>query len=144
MSSPSSFAFTPVPQQETDSRRCVFCAIPEGEIIAQNTLAYAIRDNAPVTPLHTLILPRRHIPSYFDLETEEKRAIDELMEVTRQAILVQDPAIAGFNIGVNIGKVAGQTIFHCHVHLIPRRPGDALYPEGGIHAAIRQVLGRSG
>jgi ATP adenylyltransferase len=119
---------------------CVFCAMAGEKIVAQNPLAYAVRDNAPVTPLHTLILPKRHVPSYFDLETDEKRAIDELVTETRRGILLQDPAVAGFNIGVNIGKVAGQTIFHCHVHLIPRRPGDALYPEGGIHAAIRRVL----
>jgi ATP adenylyltransferase len=110
-------------------------------IVAQNRLAYAVRDIIPVTPLHTLILPKRHVPCYFDLETDEKRAIDELLDAAQRAVLADDPDVAGFNIGVNIGKVAGQTIFHCHVHLIPRRPGDAVYPEGGIHAAIRRVLG---
>ena len=123
---------------------CVFCVMPAEKIVAQNPLAYAVLDNAPVTPLHTLIVPRRHVPSYFDLETDEKQAVDELVDETRRAILLRGMAVAGFNIGINIGKVAGQTIFHCHVHLIPRRTGDALYPEGGIHAAIRQVLGRSG
>ena len=123
---------------------CVFCVMPEEKIVVQNPLAYAVLDNAPVTPLHTLILPRRHVPCYFDLETEEKQALDELIDQTRRAILLRDMSVAGFNIGINIGKVAGQTIFHCHVHLIPRRTGDTLYPEGGIHAAIRQVLGRSG
>ena len=127
-----------------ETGNCVFCAIAEKEIVAQNPLAYAVRDITPVTPLHTLILPRRHVPSYFDLETDEKRAIDELLDAMRRAILLQDVSVAGFNIGVNIGKVAGQTIFHCHIHLIPRRPGDAVYPEGGIHAAIRRVLGSSG
>ena len=122
---------------------CVFCAMAAEKIVAQNPLAYAVRDITPVTPLHTLVLPRRHVSSYFDLETDEKWAIDELVDETRRAILLQDKSVAGFNIGVNIGKVAGQTIFHCHLHLIPRRPGDAVYPEGGIHAAIRRVLGRS-
>jgi ATP adenylyltransferase len=125
----------------SQSGDCVFCTMAEQNVVAQNPLAYAVRDNAPVTPLHTLILPRRHVTSYFDLETDEKRAIDELVDETQRAILLQDMSVAGFNIGVNIGKVAGQTIFHCHVHLIPRRPGDAVYPEGGIHAAIRRVLG---
>jgi ATP adenylyltransferase len=120
---------------------CVFCAMAQQKILAQNALAYAVHDITPVTPLHTLILPRRHVPSYFDLGTDEKRAIDELLDAMQQTILADDPAVAGFNIGVNIGKVAGQTIFHCHVHLIPRRPGDAVYPEGGIHAAIRRVIG---
>jgi diadenosine tetraphosphate (Ap4A) HIT family hydrolase len=122
---------------------CVFCGLAEEKIIAQNRLAYAVRDNAPVTPLHTLILPKRHAPGYFDLSPKEKRAIDELIDEVRLAILADDPDVAGFNIGVNIGKIAGQTIFHCHVHLIPRRPGDAVYPEGGVHAAIRRVLGTS-
>ena len=124
----------------SNTAACVFCVMPEEKIVAHNPLAHAVRDNAPVTPLHTLILPRRHVPCYFDLETDEKQALDELVDQTRRAVLLRDMSVAGFN----IGKVAGQTIFHCHVHLIPRRTGDALYPEGGIHAAIRQVLGRSG
>ena len=124
----------------SNTAACVFCVMPEEKIVAHNPLAHAVRDNAPVTPLHTLILPRRHVPCYFDLETDEKQAVDELVDQTRRAVLLRDMSVAGFN----IGKVAGQTIFHCHVHLIPRRTGDALYPEGGIHAAIRQVLGRSG
>ena len=123
---------------------CVFCAMADEKIVAQNALAYAVHDITPVTPLHTLILPRRHVPCYFDLETDERRAIDELIDAMQRTARADDPAVAGFNIGVNIGKVAGQTIFHCHVHLIPRRPGDAVYPEGGIHAAIRRVLGRTG
>jgi ATP adenylyltransferase len=122
---------------------CVFCAMSEEKIVVRNPLAYAVRDITPVTPDHTLILPRRHVPSYFDLNNDEKRAIDELVDETRRAILLQDVSVAGFNIGINIGKVAGQTILHCHVHLIPRRPGDAVYPEGGVHAAIRRVLGSS-
>ena len=122
---------------------CVFCAVPDEKIVAQNRLAYALRDNAPVTRLHTLILPKRHVPGYFDLAPEERYAIDEMIGMVRLAILADDPAVAGFNIGINIGKVAGQTIFHCHVHLIPRRRGDAVYPEGGVHAAIRRVLGSS-
>jgi diadenosine tetraphosphate (Ap4A) HIT family hydrolase len=113
------------------------------KIVAQSRLAYAVQDITPVTPLHTLILPRRHVPCYFDLETDEKRAIDELLDAVQRAVRADDPAVAGFNMGMNIGKVAGQTIFHCHVHLIPRRSGDAVYPEGGIHAAIRRALGRS-
>ena len=121
---------------------CVFCAAGEEKVVARNALAYAVRDNAPVTRLHTLILPKRHAPGYFELSAEEKRAIDELIDEVRLAILTDDPVVAGFNVGINIGEAAGQTIFHCHVHLIPRRRGDALYPEGGIHAAIRRVLGR--
>jgi ATP adenylyltransferase len=126
---------------DNETGPCVFCAMAQQKIVGQNALAYAVYDITPVTPLHTLVLPKRHVPCYFALEADEKRAIDELLDAMQQAVLADDPAVAGFNIGVNIGKVAGQTIFHCHVHLIPRRPGDAVYPEGGIHAAIRRVLG---
>ena len=105
-------------------------------IIARNRLACAVRDTSPVTPLHTLILPNRHVAGYFDLDANEKLAIGDLLEETRRDILARDPAVAGFNIGINIGVVAGQTILHCHVHLIPRRPGDVANPRGGVRAVI--------
>jgi ATP adenylyltransferase len=115
---------------------CVFCAMARRHIVAGNTLAYAVRDTSPVTPLHTLILPNRHVADYFELDTDERDAIDELLREVRREILICDPAVAGFNIGINIGAVAGQTIFHCHVHLIPRRPGDVANPRGGVRAVI--------
>jgi len=108
----------------------------EERMVARNDLAYAVRDTSPVTPLHTLILSRRHIASYFDLEADEKCAVDDLLEAIRQDVLARDPAVAGFNIGINVGVVAGQTIFHCHVHLIPRRTGDVANPRGGVRAVI--------
>jgi diadenosine tetraphosphate (Ap4A) HIT family hydrolase len=108
----------------------------EEHIIARNGLAYTVRDTSPVTPLHTLILPNRHMAGYFDLDAKEKLAIDELLEETRRDILTRDPTVGGFNVGVNIGAPAGQTIFHCHVHLIPRRPGDVANPRGGVRAVI--------
>ncbi len=115
---------------------CVFCTIAEDEFVASNRLAFGVRDTSPVTPLHTLVLPHRHVASYFDLEVEEKRAIEELLEQTRIDILARDPTVAGFNIGINVGEAAGQTIFHSHVHLIPRRPGDIANPRGGVRAVI--------
>jgi ATP adenylyltransferase len=115
---------------------CVFCTLAEAKAVASNRLAYAVRDTSPVTPLHTLILPHRHVASYFDLDSDEKRAIGEIVEEMRRDILAHDTAVAGFNIGINIGAVAGQTIFHCHVHLIPRRPGDVTNPRGGVRAVI--------
>lgn len=105
-------------------------------IVASNTLAYAVRDTSPVTPLHTLILPHRHIADYFKLDAGERNAIDALLEETRRDILLRDATVGGFNIGINIGAVAGQTIFHCHMHLIPRRPGDVANPRGGVRAVI--------
>ena len=86
--------------------------------------------------MHTLILPNRHVADYFELEPGEKRAIADLLDEMRRDVVVRDPTIAGYNIGVNIGAVAGQTIFHCHVHLIPRRPGDVANPRGGVRAVI--------
>ncbi len=115
---------------------CVFCAMGEEHIIARNGLAYGVRDTSPVTPFHTLILPNRHMAGYFDLNVKEKLAIDELLEEARRDILTRDPTVAGFNIGINVGAAAGQTIFHCHVHLIPRRPGDVANPRGGVRAVI--------
>jgi diadenosine tetraphosphate (Ap4A) HIT family hydrolase len=114
----------------------VFCARRSDTAIASNNLAYAVRDTSPVTPLHTLVLPYRHVPSYFDLSSNEKRAIDELLKEVRLEIFARDPNVAGFNLGINIGAVAGQTIFHCRVHLIPRRPGDVANPRGGVRAVI--------
>lgn len=116
--------------------QCVFCTMNKEQIVASNNLAYAVRDTSPVTPLHTLILPYRHVADYFELGADEKHAIDDLLEETRMGILTRDPTVAGFNIGVNVGAVAGQTIFHCHVHLIPRRPGDVANPRGGVRAVI--------
>jgi ATP adenylyltransferase len=105
-------------------------------IIASNRLAYAVRDTSPVTPLHTLIVPNRHVADYFALDGDEKRGIDNLLGEVRRHILARDTTVGGFNIGINVGEVAGQTIFHCHVHLIPRRPGDVANPRGGVRAVI--------
>jgi ATP adenylyltransferase len=116
--------------------RCVFCTMNKEQIVGSNSLAYAVRDTSLVMCLHTLILPNRHVADYFDLDADEKHAIDDLLEESRLGILTRDSTVAGFNIGVNVGVVAGQTIFHCHVHLIPRRPGDVANPRGGVRAVI--------
>jgi ATP adenylyltransferase len=115
---------------------CPFCAIGRSAVIADNELAFAIRDLNPVTPFHSLVLPRRHVPAYFDLNREEMMAVEDLLDQLHDDILVEDPTVEGFNIGVNIGAVAGQTVFHCHVHLIPRRRGDVEDPWGGVRAII--------
>ncbi|MDA8050178.1 MAG: HIT domain-containing protein [Rhodospirillales bacterium] len=89
---------------------CPFCTTPETDMIFARRLAYVIYDTTPVTPLHMLILTRRHAPSYFDLRTTERRAIEELLVRARAMILAQDETVLGFNIGINVGEVAGQTI----------------------------------
>jgi ATP adenylyltransferase len=115
---------------------CVFCQLPQERIIDSNELALAFYDGYPVTEGHTLIIPKRHVVDYFDLYQPERNAIHELIERQRQRLLKQDPTIAGFNIGNNAGETAGQTIMHCHTHLIPRRQGDTQNPRGGVRGVI--------
>jgi diadenosine tetraphosphate (Ap4A) HIT family hydrolase len=115
---------------------CLFCEIPSERIIAQNEFCFAIRDGFPVTPLHSLIIPKRHVVTYFDLSDEEVLACNDLMRQLKNSMLVEDDLIDGFNIGMNAGEMAGQTIFHCHIHLIPRRRGDVENPRGGIRHLI--------
>lgn len=115
---------------------CLFCEIPTDRIIAENELCYAIRDGFPVTDLHTLVLPKRHVADYFDLYQPERNAIDQLLKEQRAKILSDDPTVSGFNVGINSGESAGQTIFHCHIHLIPRRDGDMKEPRGGVRGVI--------
>jgi ATP adenylyltransferase len=118
------------------SVECFLCSPGNRPIIAQNELALALYDAHPVTPLHALIVPRRHAATYFDLHDPERRAINLLVDQVRTNVLAADKAVKGFNIGMNCGETAGQTIMHCHVHLIPRRPGDVDEPRGGIRAVI--------
>lgn len=115
---------------------CLFCEIPSERVIAKNELAYAIRDGFPVTPLHTLIIPKRHAVTYFDLSEAEILACNQLMQDIKITILKEDTSVDGFNIGMNAGETAGQTVFHCHIHLIPRRKGDVENPRGGVRHII--------
>ena len=115
---------------------CLFCSIPAERVIAENELAYAIRDGFPVTNLHSLVVPKRHTVDYFSLTKQELLACDELLHQLKVDILQADPLVKGFNIGMNAGEVAGQTIFHCHIHLIPRSEGDVGNPRGGVRHVI--------
>jgi diadenosine tetraphosphate (Ap4A) HIT family hydrolase len=115
---------------------CPFCSLPSEQIIMQNTTAYMIFDRYPVTTGHALAIPRRHVASYFDLDDEEILACNSLLRQLQATLLENDPSIEGFNLGVNIGAMAGQTIEHCHIHLIPRRAGDVKNPRGGIRHII--------
>ena len=115
---------------------CPFCSIDPTVVIAGTELIFAIRDANPVTHLHTLILPRRHVEAYFDLSHQEAIAIDFLLRRIRNDIVAEDKTVEGFNVGINVGTAAGQTILHCHVHLIPRRCGDVRDPWGGIRAIV--------
>ena len=115
---------------------CLFCNEAEERAIEENELAIVFADAFPVTEGHTLVIPRRHVASYFDLTQPELNAIQQLLQSQRERLLNRDPKITGFNIGINAGESAGQTIFHCHVHLIPRRDGDVERPTGGVRGVI--------
>lgn len=110
---------------------CIFCH-PNREKIAENNLAYAIKDAFPVSDGHTLIIPKRHFDSYFNITQPELNATQSLIKELQPKMIQSDTKISGFNIGINQGASAGQTIFHCHIHLIPRRKGDIENPRGGI------------
>lgn len=130
-----------ISQKEKDSSPCIFCdKLETGEILLKNELAFAVQDAYPVTPGHTLVLPIRHVADYFDLTERERNAIDKIIRMRRTLLLEKDRAILGFNVGVNCGEVAGQTIFHCHVHLIPRRKGDTPDPRGGVRGVIPEKM----
>lgn len=114
---------------------CPFCAMAGERVIESDKWAIAITDAYPVSLGHTLIVPRRHVSNFFDLSVSELRSIGRLIHLARQRL---DCALAplGYNIGVNVGRTAGQTIMHAHVHIIPRYPGDVQDPTGGIRNVI--------
>ena len=115
---------------------CLFCDIKKNDCAHQNNLAYASYDSYPVSNHHCLIIPKRHISNYFDLTNDEIIACNDLIKLIKQEILDKDKTVEAFNIGVNTGKIAGQSIMHCHIHLIPRREGDVKNPQGGVRSVI--------
>jgi diadenosine tetraphosphate (Ap4A) HIT family hydrolase len=96
----------------------------------------AFEDKYPVTKGHMLVTPLRHTPSFFELGASEQKACLQLLENLKQTVVAQDPKVTGFNVGINDGIDAGQTVMHCHIHLIPRRKGDVADPRGGIRHII--------
>jgi diadenosine tetraphosphate (Ap4A) HIT family hydrolase len=112
-------------------RKCIFCAIPQNEIVVGHALAYATEDSFPVSPGHTLVIPRRHVASLFELTTEERMALLEVLDQAK-ARLDETRRPDGYNIGINNGEAAGQTVMHLHVHLMPRYRGDSADPRGGV------------
>ena len=115
---------------------CLFCNIKESGPADENTFAYASYDTYPVSKLHCLIIPKRHVKDYFELTNNEVIACNELIKKIKEVILLKDSSVKGFNIGSNVGKAAGQSVLHCHIHLIPRREGDVENPQGGIRSVI--------
>lgn len=114
---------------------CLFCHLPDSRIIDTSSLAWVIHDAYPVSPGHTLIIPKRHIGSFFDATNEERQELLSLLDHARQK-LIEEFNPAAFNIGINDGAAAGQTIAHLHVHLIPRFTNDQIDPRGGVRWII--------
>ena len=115
---------------------CLFCNPKFSGVAHENNLAYASYDTYPVSEQHCLIIPKRHVIDYFELSNEELIACNDLIRIIKKEVLTKDNNVRGFNIGTNAGKVAGQSIMHCHIHLIPRREGDVDNPQGGVRSVI--------
>jgi ATP adenylyltransferase len=118
-------------------KTCIFCHKSNCKIISSSKYFFVIRDTAyPVTKHHTLIITKRHISDFFKLTNDELSDLNQTLKYQKKNLLKLDKKISGFNIGVNVGKDAGQSIMHCHVHLIPRRNGDVKDPRGGVRGVI--------
>ena len=116
---------------------CIFCNKKNCKVISSTKYFFVIRDTAyPVTKYHTLIVTNRHVDDYFDLSKEEVNDLDDILKKQKKELKKLDKGISAFNVGVNIGKDAGQSIMHCHIHLIPRRKGDVQDPRGGVRGVI--------
>ncbi len=116
---------------------CVFCALEgSGRVLLENELALCIADAYPVTPGHSLVIPRRHVADGLELHQPEWNAVVELLKQRREQLSAMDTTISGWNVGLNSGETGGQTVFHAHWHLIPRREGDCEQPRGGVRGVI--------
>ena len=115
---------------------CLFCNTEKSGIDHENNLAYASYDTYPVSDYHCLIIPKRHVKDYFELTNEELIACNDLVKIVKEEIINKDTSVKAFNIGANVGKISGQSIMHCHIHLIPRREGDVENPQGGVRSVI--------
>jgi len=113
---------------------CLFCVDPRG-VSLQNDLAYSARDSYAVSPGHTVVVPRRHVAEFFDLTAEELAACMALIKEEKN-LIDNEFKPDGYNVGVNIGPAAGQSILHVHIHIIPRYKGDVENPQGGVRHVI--------
>lgn len=115
---------------------CPFCEVPPERVLKKDGPCVAVRDRYPVSPGHTLIVPRRHVASFRDMTPEEWAAAHRLAQAVAADLQREDRTIEAFNLGINDGRAAGQTIPHAHIHLIPRRTGDVRRPRGGVRGII--------
>ncbi len=121
---------------KSDKDECLFCRANPNHLVVEDEFCYAVKDSFPVTEFHALIIPKRHVAAYFDLNSSEVTAMHEMLVEMKKTIEAKDNLVTGFNVGVNAGKDVGQSIFHVHVHLIPRRKGDVENPRGGVRGVI--------
>lgn len=121
---------------EARDKDCLFCNLPKKRIIDEDEFMIVIKDGFPVTKHHSLIIPKRHVADYFGLHQPELNSLNKMLQKHKELIIKKDKTVTGFNIGINNGEDAGQTVFHCHVHLIPRRKGDLKNPRGGVRGII--------
>jgi len=115
--------------------KCPFCNPVADEIVAKNDLCYARWDGYPVSTGHLLVIPFRHVADYFSLTAEEKHAVLALVDECKE-VIEENLSPAGYNIGFNVGTAAGQTVMHCHCHVIPRYVGDVRDPKGGVRGVV--------
>ena len=118
------------------TKQCLFCNKAKQKIIYTSNFFFVVRDSYPVTKLHTLIIPHRHVSNFFDLYSDELIDLNQILKNQRKSLLNLDKKISAFNVGVNAGVDAGQSIMHCHIHLITRRKGDIKNPRGGVRGVI--------
>ena len=125
----------------TNRTSCPFCGDRlNRRVIADHGTVIAIRDRYPVTEYHTLVIHKRHTTDFFTMTSQERRDAEALILSLKNEILKNDPSVTGFNMGVNCGESAGQTIMHAHIHLIPRRDGDTPFPKGGVRGVIPEKM----
>ena len=115
---------------------CLFCDFDNDELIEEGQYCYARRDGYPVSEHHSLVIPKRHVASYFDLDEDEVIDMHRMVVQMKARIESMDKTVSGFNVGVNVGRDAGQSVFHVPMHLMPRRKGDIDNPQGGVRGVI--------
>lgn len=122
---------------EACASECLFCRLRDSdELVSDLELVYCIRDKSPVTKGHLLIVTKRHVASFFELTEDEVLQAYSLLNYMKSCLEKNDKTISAFNVGINCGVSAGQTIMHAHIHLIPRRDGDISNPRGGVRGVI--------
>ena len=114
---------------------CPFCSLPNSRILHGNGIGWVVRDAYPISPGHTLVIPKRHVGSFFDLTEDERASLFSLVTLAKTQVDAEHQPSA-YNIGINDGAEAGQTVPHLHIHLIPRYAGDRSDPRGGVRWII--------